>query len=182
MLRRAPEFGTVMEGPAVLLPEPHSDERGLFARLFCPDEFRAIAVEFKSVQTSLSRNPVKYTLRGLHYQSGEWSEGKIVRAVRGAVYDVAVDLRPGSKTYRKWCATILSAENLAAFYIPWGFLHGFLTLEPDTDVLYEIDRMFEPGHGAGFRWNDPAFSIEWPAMPMLIGARDAGYADFIGNP
>ena len=178
MQRRAPEFGSFVEGPVVVVPQPHSDERGQFARLFCPAEFSVIGIAFAPVQSSLSRNPAIHTLRGMHYQPGEWAEGKMVRAVRGAVYDVAVDLRPGSPTYKKWCATILSAENMAAFYIPRGFLHGFMTLEPDTDVLYEIDRMFEPGHGLGFRWNDPAFGIEWPTDPELIGSRDATYPDF----
>lgn len=179
MERRAPEFGSSINGPAVILPRPHEDERGLFARLFCPHEFAAFGVSFQPVQTSISRNPTAQTLRGMHYQPGEWAEGKVVRVARGSIYDVAVDLRPESTTYRKWCATILSAENLASFYIPRGFLHGFLTLEPDTDVIYGIDRMFEPGHGAGFRWNDPAFAIDWPVEPALIGARDRGYPDFV---
>jgi dTDP-4-dehydrorhamnose 3,5-epimerase len=178
MERRLPEFGSVIDGPAVILPMPHEDERGLFARLFCPDEFTGLGIAFQSVQTSISRNPTRHTLRGMHYQPGEWAEGKLIRTARGAIYDVAVDLRHGSPTYLKWCATILSADNLASFYIPRGFLHGFLTLEPDTDVVYEIDRMFERGHSAGFRWNDPAFSISWPEAPSLIGERDGNYTDF----
>ncbi|MGX5719826.1 dTDP-4-dehydrorhamnose 3,5-epimerase family protein [Shinella zoogloeoides] len=178
MERRLPEFGSTIDGPAVIVPTPHEDERGLFARLFCPNEVADLGIAFQPVQTSVSRNPMRRTLRGMHYQPGEWAEGKLIRAARGSIYDVAVDLRDGSPTYLKWCATILSADNLASFYIPRGFLHGFLTLEPDTDVVYEIDRMFERGHGAGFRWNDPAFSINWPEAPSLIGERDRNYTDF----
>ena len=178
MARVEPEFGSKIDGPAVIVPTRHEDERGLFARVVCSQEFAGLGIAFKSVQTSLSRNLSLHTLRGMHYQPGEWAEGKLVRVGRGAIYDVAVDLRPKSPTYLNWCGTILSEENLRAFFIPRGFLHGFLTLKPDTDVIYEIDRMFEPGHGAGFRWNDPAFSIDWPAAPTVISNRDADYPDF----
>ncbi|MCM5557655.1 dTDP-4-dehydrorhamnose 3,5-epimerase family protein [Pleomorphomonas sp. JP5] len=178
MERRAPEFGLSIEGPVVLLPTPHRDERGLFARLSCPQEFAELGIAFSAAQTSLSRNPARHTLRGMHYQPGEWAEGKIIRATRGAAFDVAVDLRPESPTYLGWCATRLSAESMAAFFIPRGFAHGFLTLEPDTDIVYEIDRPFEAGHGAGLRWSDPMIAIDWPAEPAVIGERDAGYVLF----
>ncbi|MCV6574794.1 MAG: dTDP-4-dehydrorhamnose 3,5-epimerase family protein [Cohaesibacter sp.] len=178
MERRCPEFGHKIDGPVVLAPTPHRDERGSFSRLSCPEEFSAFGLDFTPVQMSLSRNHAIHTLRGMHDQADDWAEGKIVRAVRGAIYDVAVDLRPNSPTYCQWCATILSAETMHAFYIPRGFSHGFLTLEADSDVLYQIDRMFVPGHGRGFRWNDPAFGIDWPHEPQVIGERDATYADF----
>jgi dTDP-4-dehydrorhamnose 3,5-epimerase len=175
---RSPEFGTVMGGPTVIVPTSHTDERGSFSRLFCPEELSALGVPFQAVQMSLSRNSAKYTLRGMHDQPDEWAEGKIVRVTRGSIYDVALDLRKDSPTYLKWCATLLTADNMHAFYIPRGFSHGFLTLEPDTDVLYQMDRMFVPGHGRGYRWNDPAFGIEWPHEPAVIGERDASCADF----
>lgn len=178
MERRSPEFGHMMDGPAVIVPNPHEDERGSFSRLFCPKELAELGLSFEPVQMSLSRNIAKHTLRGMHDQAGEWAEGKIVRTTRGSIFDVAVDLRPDSPTFMNWCATLLSAENMAAFFIPRGFSHGFLTLEADTDVVYQIDRMFEPGYGRGFRWNDPAFGIEWPAEPAVIGERDANYPDF----
>jgi dTDP-4-dehydrorhamnose 3,5-epimerase len=137
--------------------EPRGDARGSFARLHCPDEFAAAGHPFEPVQTSLSRNPVEGTLRGMHYQPSPHGETKLVRVVRGRVFDVAIDLRPDSPTYRRWTGAELSAENGAALLIPEGIAHGFLTLEPDTDVLYQISPKYAPGHEAGVRWDDPAF-------------------------
>lgn len=155
----------------------HRDDRGLFARLQCPDEFASAGLNFTPVQTSLSRNPHLHTLRGMHYQPAPNAETKLVRVSRGRIFDVAVDLRPDSPTYRQWTAAELSAENLAALLIPEGVAHGFLTLEPDTDVIYQIAPAYRPGHEAGVRWDDPAFAIAWPAAPALISARDAAYPD-----
>jgi len=166
-----------IDGVVVVDMEPRSDERGAFARLQCPDEFAAAGHPFTPAQTSLSRNPHAFTLRGMHYQPAPHAEMKLVRAVRGRIFDVAVDLRPGSPTYRQWTAQELSAENGRALLIGEGVAHGFLTLEPDTDVLYQIAPKYEPGHEAGVRWDDPAFAIAWPAAPVSISARDAGYPD-----
>ena len=157
--------------------EPHRDDRGLFARLHCPEAFAAAGIPFEPAQTSVSRNPTRHTLRGMHYQPAPNGETKLVRVTRGRIFDVAVDLRPASPTYRRWTAVDLSAENLAALFIPEGIAHGFLTLEPDTDVVYQIAPMFQPGHEAGVRWDDPAFGIAWPAQPALISPRDAAYPD-----
>jgi len=169
---------TDLEGVVRVDIEPHEDERGGFARLHCPDEFAQAGHPFSPVQTSLSRNPRKGTLRGMHHQPAPHAEVKLVRAVRGRIFDVAVDLRPDSSTHRRWIASELSADNGAALLIPAGVAHGFLTLEDDTDVVYQISPAFEPGHEAGVRWNDPAFGIAWPAAPRLISPRDAGYADY----
>ena len=168
---------TEIAGVVRVEAEPHRDDRGLFARLHCPDEFAAAGIPFAPAQTSVSRNPHVHTLRGLHYQPAPNAETKLVRAVRGRVFDVAVDLRPASPTYRRWTAVELSAENLLALFIPEGVAHGFLTLEPDTDVIYQIAPAFRPGHEAGVRWDDPAFAIQWPAAPALISPRDAAYPD-----
>jgi dTDP-4-dehydrorhamnose 3,5-epimerase len=167
------------EIPGVLRVEaqPHADARGLFARLQCPDEFAAAGAPFTPVQTSLSRNPTAGTLRGLHYQSPPYAEAKLVRVTRGRVFDVAVDLRRDSPGYGRWTAAELSADNLVALYIPQGIAHGFLTLEPDTDVLYQIAPAYTAGHEAGVRWDDPGFAIAWPAVPQLISERDASYPD-----
>lgn len=170
---------TEIAGVVVVDIEAHSDERGAFARLQCPDEFAAAGHPFTPAQTSLSRNPRPGTLRGLHYQPAPHPEVKLVRAVRGRIFDVAVDLRPGSPTHRKWTAAELSADNARALLIPEGIAHGFLTLEPDTDVLYQISPRFEPGHEAGVRWDDPAFGVAWPARPQVISERDAGYPDYM---
>jgi dTDP-4-dehydrorhamnose 3,5-epimerase len=171
---------TDIAGVMIVDVEPRSDARGSFARLHCPDEFAAAGHPFTPAQTSLSRNPQAGTLRGMHHQSAPQAEAKLVRAVRGRIFDVAVDLRPGSPTHRRWTATELSAENARALLIPEGVAHGFLTLEADTDVLYQISPAFQPGHEAGVRWNDPAFGIAWPAAPTLISERDAGYPDYPG--
>lgn len=169
---------TPIAGVVRVEAQPHPDDRGLFARLHCPDEFAAAGIAFAPAQTSVSRNPRAFTLRGLHYQAAPHAETKLVRVTRGRVFDVAVDLRPDSATYRQWTAAELSADNLAALLIPEGVAHGFLTLEPDTDVFYQIAPAYRPGHDAGVRWNDPAFGIVWPATPTLISDRDAGYPDF----
>lgn len=166
---------TEIAGVVRVEAEPHSDDRGLFARVHCPEEFAAAGIPFEPVQTSLSRNPRVHTLRGLHYQPAPHGETKLVRVTRGRMFDVAVDLRPDSPTYRRWTGAELSAENLTGLFIPEGVAHGFLTLEPDTDVLYQIAPIFRPGHAAGVRWDDPAFAIAWPAAPALMSLADAAY-------
>ena len=166
---------TGIAGVVVVDIEPRRDQRGAFARLQCPDEFAAAGHPFAPAQTSLSRNPTAGTLRGMHYQPVPHAEVKLVRVVRGRMFDVALDLRPASPTYRRWVSEELSADNARALLIPEGVAHGFLTLEPDTDVLYQISPAFQPGHEAGVRWDDPAFAIAWPAKPALISPHDATY-------
>lgn len=170
---------TEIEGVVIVDLEPASDERGAFARLHCPDEFAAAGLPFVPQQTSLSRNVRAGTLRGMHYEAAPHEEAKLVRVVRGRIFDVAVDLRPASPTYCRWIGTVLSADNGRALLIGRGMAHGFITLEDDADVLYQIDRIFEPGHGRGARWNDPAFGIQWPMPPTVISPRDAGYSDYV---
>ena len=165
-------------GVVVVDIEPHADERGAFARLHCPEEFAAAGHPFVPVQTSLSRNPHAGTLRGLHYQPAPHGEVKLVRCVRGRIFDVAVDLRPDSPTHRRWTARELTAQACRALLIPEGVAHGFLTLEADSDVLYQISPAYRPGHEAGVRWDDPAFGVAWPAAPQLISPRDAAYPDY----
>ena len=173
---------TETEIPGVVLVEgeAHTDERGSFQRLHCPRDFAEAGHPFTPAQTSLSRNARAGTLRGMHYQPAPHGETKLVRCVRGRMFDVALDLRPGSPTHRRWTAAELSPQNGRALLIPEGVAHGFLTLEPDTDVFYQISPMFEPGHEAGVRWDDPAFGIDWPAPPEGISARDAAYPDYQG--
>jgi dTDP-4-dehydrorhamnose 3,5-epimerase len=172
---------TKIPGVVVADIEPRTDERGAFARLHCPEEFAAAGHPFVPAQTSLSRNPHALTLRGLHHQPAPHAETKLVRCVRGRIFDVAVDLRPASPTYLRWTAAELSAENGRALLVPEGVAHGFLTLEPDSDVLYQIAPMHQPGHEAGVRWDDPAFAIAWPARPAVISPRDAAYPDHRGG-
>ena len=171
---------TGLAGVVVVDVEPHADERGSFARLHCPDEFAAAGHPFEPAQTSLSRNPHRATLRGMHHQPAPHGEVKLVRCVRGRIFDVAVDLRPQSPTHRRWTAAELSAENGRALLIPEGVAHGFLTLEPDSDVLYQIAPKYAPGREAGVRWDDPAFGIEWPEAPEVISPRDASWPGYAG--
>jgi dTDP-4-dehydrorhamnose 3,5-epimerase len=165
-----------VDGAFFIRPDLQTDERGFFTRLYCPVEMLAANIPFDARQTSLSRNTAAYTLRGMHY--AREPEAKIVRCVSGRIYDVLLDLRPQSPTYLKWAAAELDAASAAAFYVPPGVAHGFLTLVPGTDVLYQIDRIYRPGFDAGVRWNDPAFAIAWPEPPAVISARDANYPDY----
>lgn len=169
---------TDIGGVVVVEAEPVTDERGAFARLHCPDEFAAAGHPFVPAQTSLSRNTAALTLRGMHFQAEPHAETKLVRVTRGRAFDVALDLRPDSPTHRRWVAVELSADNARAVLIPEGVAHGFLTLEPDTDVVYQIAPRHQPGQGLGVRWNDPAFAIAWPAAPKVISPRDAAYPDY----
>lgn len=171
---------TRVAGVHVIEAEPAEDERGAFARLYCPDEFAAAGLAFAPVQVNLSRNWAGLTLRGMHYQDPPRAEAKLVHVTRGAVFDVAVDLRRDSPTFRCWVGLRLDALGMVALFVPEGCAHGFLTLEPGTDVLYHMGRKFEPGWGRGVRWDDPAFAIDWPAHPEVISDRDAGYPDFEG--
>lgn len=155
--------------------EPVADARGFFARLFCPDEFAAAGYAFAPAQMSLSRNAAAHTLRGLHFQTAPFAESKLVRVVRGSAHDVVVDLRPESPAYRRSTAALLSADNGEALLIPQGCAHGFLTLEDETDVLYQIDRPHAPGHSRGVRYDDPALAIAWPAAPRVIGPADLAW-------
>ena len=152
-----------------------SDERGFFARSYCVDEFAAQGISASLRQCSVSYNARTGTLRGLHYQAAPHEEHRLVRCTAGAIFDVIVDIRPHSRHYRRWFATELSAQNRRALFIPPGFAHGFLTLSDDAEVYYMISVSHSPAHAQGFRWNDPAFGIEWPFPPSVISTRDAAY-------
>jgi len=167
-------------GVFVVEADPHRDERGSFARIFCTEEFAKAGINFASPQINLSGNAKRHTLRGLHFQNPPYAEAKFVRATRGSAFDVVVDLRKGSATERQWIAVTLDARTMNAVFVPEGCAHGFLTLEDDTDILYQMGRPFVDGQGQGVRWNDPAFAINWPAAPAVISDRDANYADY-GN-
>ncbi len=151
------------------------DERGFFARSFCAEEFAARGLEVVMPQSSVSFNARRGTLRGLHYQAEPHAEDKLVRCTAGAIYDVIVDLRPGSPTARRWFGVELSAANHRSLFIPKGLAHGFLTLHDDTEVLYMISAPYAPGFERGVRWNDPAIGISWPTAPSVVSARDAAY-------
>lgn len=155
--------------------ERNSDERGFFARAYCAQEFAAKGLGTVLQQCSVSYNTRKGTLRGMHYQSAPHEEHKLVRCTAGAIFDVIVDVRPGSLNYRRWFGTELTAQNRRSLFVPPGFAHGFITLSDDAEVYYMISVPHAPQHARGYRWNDPAFAIEWPLAPKVISARDAGY-------
>lgn len=163
---------TPLPGLIEIEATPHTDARGSFARAFCIEEFREAGIDFQPAQTSLSTNTSALTLRGLHFQRPPFAEAKLVRAVSGRAFDVAVDLRPGG-TYGRWHGIELCAIRMNAVFIPEGFAHGFLTLEPDTTLLYQIAPAHMPGHSAGIRWDDKALSIAWPEFPRVISQADS---------
>jgi len=164
----------------VVRPERFEDERGFFARAWAKDAFEEQGLNTSLAQCSSSYNVKKGTLRGMHYQAAPHAEAKFVRCARGTLYDVALDLRPDSATFKQWFGIELSAENGVALYIPEGCAHGFLTLEDATEVFYMITAPYEPEAARGVRYNDPAFGIEWPGEAVVINERDASYSDLIG--
>ena len=162
----------------IIEPEPLEDERGFFARTFCAQEFERQGLNPRLVQCSISYNRLKGTLRGMHYQVSPHAEAKMVRCTRGAIYDVIVDLRTESPSYRRWMSLELTAGNRRALYIPEGLAHGFQTLENDTEVLYQMSEFFHPESACGVRWDDPAFRIEWPEAVRIISPKDLAYPGF----
>lgn len=167
---------TAIDGVLIVEPDLLADARGFFTRLSCPEEFARAGVMFEPRQTSLSRNIARRTLRGMHYCREP--EAKLVRCTRGAVFDAIFDIRPQSPTRGVSMGVELDADSARGLYIPAGLAHGFLTLQPGADVLYQIDRLYRPGFDAGLRWNDPTFGFVWPAMPEVMDARDAAWPDF----
>jgi dTDP-4-dehydrorhamnose 3,5-epimerase len=177
---------TPIDGAFFVKLDPHEDERGLFARTFCEQEFASAGVSMSVIQANISRNPKVRTLRGMHFQAAPSKESKIVQCVRGRIFDVAIDLRAEASSFRKVVCAELSAAGQRMFFIPPGCAHGFLTLEDNSDVLYYMGSAFVPGAGRGLRWNDPAFDIPWPFTPLVISERDANYPDYsigrVGKP
>jgi dTDP-4-dehydrorhamnose 3,5-epimerase len=169
---------TAIDAVWVIEPERHEDERGFFARTWDTVEFTARGLNGTLVQSSISFNRRKGTLRGLHYQAPPHEEAKIVRCTAGAVFDVAVDLRAGSATYCEWVGVELSAENRLAIYVPEGCAHGFLTLADDTEIEYQMSEFHAPDAARGVRFDDAAFGIEWPGDIVVVNERDRTYPDF----
>lgn len=167
-----------IEGVFLVEPEPIEDERGLFARVFCEKTFAAHGLVERFTQHSVSYNALRGTLRGLHYQASPHGETKLVRCTAGAVFDVAVDLRRGSRTFGRHLSCELTAANRHALYIPAGCAHGFLTLADACEVFYEITPDFEPSAASGLVWNDPDLAINWPSAPVIVGGKDRALPRF----
>lgn len=158
-----------------------TDVRGFFARSWCQREFQDSGLNSKLAQCSISFNAKRGTLRGMHYQASPFAEAKLVRCTRGAIYDVVLDLRRDSPTFKQWAAAELSGMNRNMMYVPEGCAHGFLTLEDETEVFYQISEFYHPEAARGVRWNDPQFGITWPEQVKVISERDRTYPDFTGN-
>ena len=171
---------TELPGAFVVETEPIEDERGWFARIHDESELEQRGLASRFVQSSIAFNKEWGTLRGLHYQAAPHAEAKLVRCIRGAVYDVIVDLRPGSSTFKRWFAVELSAAGGELLYVPEGVAHGYLTLEDETETLYLISATYAPEAARGVRWDDPAFGIEWPHDPRVMSEKDKAWPDFSG--
>lgn len=170
---------TKLAGAFVIELERRTDPRGFFARTFCQEEFEAHGLKTEVVQCNVSFNERKGTLRGMHYQATPFAEAKLVRCTSGSIYDVIIDLRPASATFKRHFAVELSAENRRMLYIPEDFAHGFQTLQDDTEVFYQMAQRYSAEHARGVRWNDPAFGIEWPEGERIIIERDGNYPNFV---
>ncbi|MFN2498992.1 MAG: dTDP-4-dehydrorhamnose 3,5-epimerase [Pyrinomonadaceae bacterium] len=169
---------TVLKGAFVIDLQLMEDERGFFARSWCKQEFVAQGLNANLAQCSLSYNQKRGTLRGLHYQAKPYAEAKVVWCITGAIYDVIVDLRPNSSSYKEWMGIELKAAVRKILYVPEGFAHGFQTLEDNTEVLYQISEPYQPEYSRGLRWDDPAFQFRWPLPERIISARDKAFPDF----
>jgi len=171
---------TGLPGAFVIEPECIEDERGFFARVYCEREFAAHGLSLRWVQCNVSYNRLRGTLRGMHFQAPPHEEDKLIRCTRGAIWDVIIDLRADSPAYKRHIGVELSAENRCMVYAPKGFAHGFLTLTDDSEVFYQMSAFYEAGAGRGYRYDDLAFGIDWPAPVVIISERDRSYPDFKG--
>ena len=172
---------TDLKGAYLIDLEKIEDDRGFFARAWCAREFSEHGLETRIAQCNNSSNKRKGTLRGMHLQKAPHEEVKMIRCIRGALYDVIVDLREGSPTYKQWIGAELNEENRRMLYVPRGFAHGFQTLTDGTEAFYMVSEFYTPGAETGVRWDDPAFGIEWPlGPPAEISEKDASWADFSG--
>lgn len=171
---------TEIAGVWIVELERHADSRGYFARTWCQREFEARNLNPRLVQCSMSYAARRGTLRGLHYQAAPHAEAKLIRCTRGAVFDVALDLRPSSPTFKQWLAVELTYDNGQMLYIAEGLAHGFQTTKDDTEVTYQMSEFHHPESARGVRWDDPAFGINWPACEArIMSERDATYPDFV---
>jgi dTDP-4-dehydrorhamnose 3,5-epimerase len=158
--------------------EKLEDARGFFARSWCRKEFDEHGLTPTVVQANISWNKKRGTIRGMHYQVPPYEEVKLVRCSRGAIYDVIIDLRKDSTTYRQWLGVELAADDYKLLYIPGGFAHGFQTLKDNTEVVYQVSQFYTPGAEAGLRWDDPAFNITWPLNVQVISDKDRNWPDY----
>lgn len=172
---------TPLQGSFIIEPELRGDSRGFFARQFCSKEFKKMGLDTNFVQVNNSLSKEEGTLRGMHYQLSPHAETKVIRCIQGALWDVILDLRESSKTFGKWFGETLTAENRKMMVAPKGFAHGFLTLEPNTEVLYLVSEYYTPEAERGVRFDDPSFSIDWPKKPTVVSERDLTHPLFMAG-
>lgn len=170
---------TNLKGAYVLEINKLKDERGFFGRSWCMNELKEYGLNTNIAQANTSFSRKKGTLRGMHYQNDPYQETKLIRCTRGSIYDVIIDLRPTSPTYKQWFGIELTQDNYKMLYVPEDFAHGFITLEDDTEVTYLVTEFYTPGAEAGIRWNDAQFNIKWPLDPKVISEKDKIHPDFI---
>jgi dTDP-4-dehydrorhamnose 3,5-epimerase len=170
---------TTLEGAFLIEPERRQDERGFFARTWCQSEFAAAGLQIDWVQCNISFSRERGTLRGMHYQTRPYEEAKLVRCTMGVIYDVIIDLRPDSPSFRQWQSVELTADNRLMLFIPKGLAHGFQTLTDETEVFYQMSQFYAPEYARGVRWDDPAFKISWPAEKRIISQQDRNFPDFL---
>jgi dTDP-4-dehydrorhamnose 3,5-epimerase len=163
---------TKLKGAYIIDVKRLEDERGFFGRSYCQNELQALGLNTNVVQANVSYNKLKGTLRGMHMQLGPHEESKLVRCTRGSIYDVIIDMRKDSETFLQWTGVELTADSYRMLYVPEGFAHGFITLEDNTDVTYQVTQFYTPGAEKGYRWDDPAFNIKWPIEPVIISPKD----------
>ncbi len=169
---------TKLKGAFILEVKKIEDERGFFGRSWCKKELEDHGLNANVVQANVSYNKVKGTLRGMHFQKPPYQETKLVRCTRGAIYDVIIDLRPDSPTYRQYIGVELTEDNYRMLFVPGDFAHGFITLQDKTEVTYQVTQYYTPGAEGGIRWNDPAFNIRWPIEPVVVSGKDQVHPDF----
>ena len=170
---------TKLKGAFIVEIEKLTDDRGFFARAWCRKEFEAHGLTSAVVQANVSFNRKRGTLRGMHYQIAPFQESKLIRCTRGAIYDVIIDLRPESPTYKEWIGVELTADNYTLFFVPEDFSHGFITLMDDTEITYQVSQFYTPGSEKGIRFNDPIFNIQWPLEVSVISDKDSNWSDFV---
>jgi dTDP-4-dehydrorhamnose 3,5-epimerase len=171
-------YESELEGAYIIELDRLEDDRGFFARIWCQKELEEHGLAARVAQANVSFNARAGTLRGMHYQVAPYEETKLIRCTRGALYDVIVDLRRDSPTYKKWMGVELTARNYKLLYVPAHFAHGFITMEDDTEAMYHVSEFYTPGAERGLRWNDPEFGMTWPRPVEVISEKDAKWPDY----
>ena len=170
---------TKLIGAYVIDVDPHMDQRGFFTRSFCRHEFEDLGLNPNLVQMNTGFSYKKGTLRGMHFQTPPHAEAKLVRCLRGAIFDVIIDLRPSSATHQQWLGVQLSQDNRRMLYVPEGFAHGYITLEDNTEMIYQTTEFYSKDHATGVRFDDPAFGISWPVDVAVVSTQDRGWKDYL---